>query len=49
MMVEKINIDKTIIEFDDEFIVENKTNTRKLDLELFIYNALDYLNNTEYL
>ena len=44
MIVEKIERDATVIEFYDDYIVEDLTETRKIDLELFIFKAMEQLS-----
>ena len=45
MIVDSLNQGNTIIEFDDEFIVEDKTEIRKLEFEIFVSNALERILN----
>lgn len=45
MIVEKIERDATVIEFYDDYIVEDLTKTREIDLEVFMYNAIERLTN----
>ena len=45
MIIEKIERDATVIEFYDDYIVEDLTKTREIDLEVFMYNAIERLTN----
>ena len=45
MIVDSLNQENTIIEFDDEFIVEDKLDIRKLEFEIFISNSLERITN----
>lgn len=47
MIVDTLKDGNTIIEFDDEFIIEEKTETRRLDLEVFIFNIMKCIINDE--
>ena len=45
MVIDSIKQGNTIIEFDDEFIVENKLDIRNLEFEIFVSNALERITN----
>lgn len=44
MIVDSLNLGNTIIEFDDEFIAEDKIDIRKLEFEIFVSNALERIS-----
>ena len=44
MIVDILNRGNTIIEFDDEFIAEDKLDIRNLEFEIFISNALERIS-----
>ena len=45
MIVDSLNQANTIIEFDDEFIAEDKTEIRKLEFEIFVSSILEHISN----
>ena len=47
MEIKKIKDDYTIIIFHDDYIIDDLTETRKMNLELLAYKAIEKLTNNK--